>query len=319
MRIAAVDIGTNTILLLVCDIDASGELNAVHHEQRVPRIGRDVDARGSIAQDAFDRAAAVLTEYAAISQSRHADQIAACATSAVRDAQNSKEFIAHCSSVAGIPIRVLTGTEEALLTYRGATLSLPPERRHVAVIDIGGGSTEIIFPESAQGRVRRVSLQTGAVRISERHFQELPPSPEQLANARGDVRDLLRQQRIPGPLPGTLVGVAGTVTTIACLDQCLDEFSISRVEGYTMPRETIDRWLETLTSLSAAEIRSLSQTTAGREDILTAGVLILREMMHAYDFMEITTTVRGLRYGFALQVWEDLRASARGPKPPSNG
>ncbi len=308
MRIAAVDIGTNTILLLVCDIDNAGTLTTLRHEQRIPRIGRDVDSQGVLAQPAFDHAAGVLSEYASIARSLGVETISACATSAVRDARNRNEFINHCTSRTGIPIRVLSGDEEALLTYRGATLSFPDSRQDAAVIDIGGGSTEIIFSAGGRSTLRRVSLQTGSVRITERFFHEIPPSSGALALARRDVGAILQQDRLDGPPPATLVGVAGTVTTLACLDMGLEDFSVSRVDGYTLTLDAIERWLGRLVTLAPAGIRALSGTTAGREDILTAGTLILGEMMRAYGYRELRVTTMGLRYGLALQVWEDLRS-----------
>lgn len=298
MRIGAIDIGTNTILLLIADVSGGRIEKIARHEQRLPRIGKDVDARKRIQPSAMERAAVVLGEYAEIARELMCDRVVACATSAVRDATNRQEFTAQMKAKSGIDIEILSGEEEARLTYVGA-MSGFDGHGGATVIDIGGGSTEITRGDMSGRIVRKASLQVGSVRITERFLKHDPPTERELGDARKFVDDELSRAEIDGG--GILVGVAGTVTTLACLDQQLETFEVEKVAGYRMSRDTIVSWFSTLASKSSDEILRLSRTTQGRADILTAGVLILDRFMSLMDFEEIVTSERGLRYGLVLR------------------
>jgi exopolyphosphatase/guanosine-5'-triphosphate,3'-diphosphate pyrophosphatase len=313
VRIASIDIGTNTLLLLIADIDESGRLVLVHHEQRFPRIGRSVDAEGRISVASFDRTAWILNEYKNLSQQFGAEQIVACATSAVRDAVNKDEFIAYLYQTTGLKIRVLSGEEEAILTYRGAASGLTTENKPAVVIDIGGGSTEIIGPTASGdiARIQKMSLQLGAVRITERFFKHDPPTLGEEGSARKYIREILSASRFLLYEQVNLIGVAGTVTSLACLDQQLKEFIPNKVEGYRLSVEKINGWSKTLAGLSSGEILSLSNVTEGRADILTAGCLILDEIMAHFRFPWILASIRGLRYGLAFVTSEKLNERPR--------
>jgi len=310
MRIAGIDIGTNTVLLLVADIDEGGTIHPVHHEQRFPRLGRHVDRKKLISAAAFDRVGWVLNEYKDLSIQLRADRITACATSAVRDAANGKEFLSFIGSTTGIEVEILGGDEEARWSYRGALSGIGPVSGPAAVIDIGGGSTEVSYPgrtASAGNSLEHLSFQLGALRVTERCFNHNPPAGEEIDRARRLV------QTMWDPVEGldggnhTLVGVAGTVTTLACLDQGLADFEVSRVSGYKLSREHVGNWFRRLAHLQTAEIETLSNATAGRADILTAGTLILMEFMDRFQFKEIIVSERGLRYGLVIREWEKTK------------
>jgi exopolyphosphatase/guanosine-5'-triphosphate,3'-diphosphate pyrophosphatase len=308
MRIAAIDLGTNTILLLVCDVGPSGLITDVLHEERIPRIGRDVDKSGMLTDTAVRNAAAIVTEYRSTAEAFGARTIRACATSAVRDARNGKDFVSRVADLSGVPIRILSGDEEALLTYRGAVKTSHSGNTDAAVIDIGGGSTEIIVPAAHGGEesLRRVSLQVGTVRMTERFFKTVPPQREEHSHASKALRAILETNKLHAPIPRELVGVAGSITTLACLDLRLSTVVKEKVEGYTMNRSTVHAWLERLRWLSPLEVLALSPVAKGREDILLAGLLILNGVMAYYGFERVRTTVRGLRYGFAAACRDEL-------------
>jgi exopolyphosphatase/guanosine-5'-triphosphate,3'-diphosphate pyrophosphatase len=313
VRIAGIDIGTNTVLLLVADVDERGALSPVLNEQRIPRLGRDVDRKKQIHPSAFDRIGWVVSEFKNLAVQLKAERITACATSAVRDAANRDEFLRHLRSTTGIGVEVLPGEDEAYWSYRGAMSGISSVPRPV-VLDIGGGSTEVSFLPPAPGgsgrnSLRYLSFQLGSVRLTERYLQHDPPTEEEINSVRMEI-----ESRWDGmeDLDGgvyTLVGVAGTVTTLACLDQGLSEFDESRVGGYRLSREHVDRWSGRFSGMKKAEIEALSNATAGRADILTAGVLILSEFMRRYRFNDILVSTRGLRYGLVLREWERLAAS----------
>lgn len=307
MRIAAIDIGTNTVLLLVADIDEGGTIRPVAHFQRFPRLGKDVDKTGSISRDAFDRLVSVLDEYKTIARGLMTERIVACATSAVRDAANREDLLEYLKSKTGIIPEVLTGADEALLTFRGAISGLPITERPRAVIDVGGGSTEISYwtaPADRGGHLHRVSLQIGSLRLTERFFRGNPPTRDELRAASEYIGAEL-SKLAPNELGGSLlVGVAGTATTLACLDQGLKDFETDKVRGYILSREKIGHWQLRLSGMTAQEIRALSRATEGRADILTAGVLILHESMERLGWWEMAVSERGLRYGLVLREWE---------------
>lgn len=312
MRIAAIDIGTNTILLLIADID-DDSLRTVHHEERLPRLGRNVDQRGEIHSSAFDRIAWIINEYKNLAVQMRAERIIAIATSAVRDAANKEEFLAYLNQTTGLAPEVLSGDEEAILTYKGALSGFPASVPQSAVIDIGGGSTEISYPTpqrfNGDPALRWYSFQIGAVRMTERFFKHSPPTPPEIEGARQFIIEEISQVRNPGFNSYNLIGVAGTVTTLACLDQGLAEFDVQKVHGYTMDRNRVEYWFSRLSAMSPNEIRSLSEATNGREDILTAGVLILREIMTLLGFQQIVVSERGVRFGLVLREWERFSRS----------
>jgi len=312
MIVAAIDIGTNTLLLLVAEIDENGSIRQMEHQQRLPRLGRDVDRTGAIGIAAFDRIAWIVREYKNLAQQLHADKIITCATSAVRDASNRDEFRNFIEKSTGIGLEILSGDEEAVLSYRGA-LSGVNRPGPFVVLDIGGGSTEIIYQQPGGGNgnavLHRFSLQIGAVRLTERYFKHDPPLPAEIESAKSLIVEELSQIRNPGFQNLTLVGVAGTVTTLACLDQGLEEFDVEKVAGFTLTGEHVAQWISRLTGMTAREISALSNTTSGRADILTAGTLILHEVMSHFRFPSVVVSERGLRFGVVLREWERSRGS----------
>jgi exopolyphosphatase/guanosine-5'-triphosphate,3'-diphosphate pyrophosphatase len=306
MRTCAIDIGTNTFLLLIADITANGVLTPVVQEQRVPRIGRSVDANGVLGVAAFDRSVWILNEFRNIAKHYRCDALTACATSAVRDAANRTEYLGYLRRETGLTVEILSGEQEALLTYRGAVSDAGAEAANHAVIDIGGGSTELIYPSQPgqQNSLRSASTQAGCVRITERFFPTDPPANDDVVSAQNFIRGSFQEI---GPVPDTgyrLLGVAGTVTTLAALDQGLTEYRGDLVSGYKMHREVVGSWRRRLCGMSSAEIRSLSGVTEGREDIIAAGALILETVMELCGFDEVTATERGLRYGIALREFD---------------
>ena len=305
MRIASIDIGTNTVLLLVADVDERGVIHPVEHQQRLPRLGKDVDRDGRIHVSSFDRIAWILNEYKNLANQLGAKKIISCATSAVRDASNKDEFIVYVKKSTGIDVKILSGDEEATITYRGAISGFRKFEQPVAVIDIGGGSTEFSYPtpEKHNGNLKlhRYSLQLGAVRLTERFFKHNPPDPSEIQSAVQYMIEEFAQVRNPGFSNYALVAVAGTATTLACLDQKLDEFDVEKVSGYKMSRDRISQWAMRLSTMTSEQISSLSKTTEGREDILTAGVMILENVMKHFGFSTVVISERGLRYGIILR------------------
>lgn len=305
--VAAIDVGTNTLLLLVAVLDAKGALTPLVDVHRVPRLGAEVDSRKALHPDAVARTIPVLNEFRAIATSCHASRIIACATSAVRDASNRADFINEVQSSTGLSIEVLTGEEEALWSFHGAISGFPPPG-HMVVLDIGGGSTEVIWGDS-HCVSWSASLDIGAVRLTERCFHHDPPSPSEINRASMVIDDAIDSLTQNPPTDAQLVAVAGTPTSLATLACGLKTYSQKAVEGYIMPREQIEGLWNNLSNLPTLEIRRLSEVLEGRADVITAGVLILRKVMDRLGFRAMTVSDRGLRYGLALREFQRSRGS----------
>lgn len=307
MNIAVIDIGTNTVLLLIAGIDSSGNITPLVYEQRIPRLGTGVDASKNLSMQSMQRVVQVLREYRSTMDTFTLDCTVVCGTSAVRDALNRDEFIALVRRETGFEIEVLSGGEEALWTYRGAISGVPGISR-ATVVDIGGGSTEITVGDTVSV-AERVSLDIGSVRLTERFFKHDPPTHPELEKAIEVIEnELVKAARFN--FPGTtLIGVAGTATSLAILDQGIKEFNIHAVTNYTLKLDTVYGLLRTLRSMTVEKILNLSHIMEGRADVITAGVLILREVMAHYEFKEMIVSERGVRYGLVLREWERRKGS----------
>jgi exopolyphosphatase/guanosine-5'-triphosphate,3'-diphosphate pyrophosphatase len=300
--LSSIDMGTNTVLLLIAEVSEDGTISPLLHEQRLPRLGKGVDSSRTLTAHSMDRAIEVLREYRDRVEEHGAASTIVCGTSAVRDAANREEFALRVFRETGFTLEVLTGEMEARWGYRGAVSGVPGLKAAL-VVDIGGGSTEFAAGNERLPHASR-SVDTGSVRLSERFFMHDPPAPEEVEQARASVR-----REIPGievPPGATFVGVAGTVTALAVLAQGLKEFQISTVTNYPLTRLAVDQLFGRLSGLPSRAIRELSSAMEGRADVITAGALILQEVMRHFACDEILVSERGLRYGLLIREWERL-------------
>lgn len=296
--ISVIDIGTNTILMLTVE-PRGGSIVVVDDHHEVARLGRGIDATRTIMPEAFDRMQVFLERYRRIAEELGSERIVAFGTSALRDAENSDEFIAVMHERTGIEIEVLSGDDEARWTYVGALFGLDLDSRRVAVLDIGGGSTELAFGD--QSAVwQALSADIGAVRITERFLSELPPSPADL-EAAIEYADELTATFFDVPSETTLVGVAGTVTTLAAIAQNRERFDADELNGTVLTYEQIESIASKLSLMTESQMADVPQIAAGRADIILGGALILRAAMMRLDANEIVVSTRGVRYGIALR------------------
>jgi len=309
MTIAVIDIGTNTVLLLVADTDRSGDIRTLAYEQRVPRLGRGVDAAGTLDPEAMKRAVDVLREYRDLITPHAPDAVAVCGTSAVRDASNRGEFRRLVREETGFALEILSGEEEALLTYRGGVSGAPRAGRYT-VVDIGGGSTEIITGD-IRNIEERISLDIGSVRLTERCLRHDPPTPAELEAAIEIVENEIARASRFTFAGSTLVGVAGTATSLAVLAQGLKTFDVAAVTNYLLPRESVESLFAMLQRMPSGMIRELSEVMEGRSDVIVAGTLIAREIIAHFRFDSMRVSERGLRYGIVLREAERLRKGER--------
>lgn len=301
MRLTAIDIGTNTILMLIADIVVSGGIRVVRDEHVIARLGKGVDGSRRIVPETFDRVLKYLSNYKRIHDEVHSRRIIACGTSALRDASNREEFIAFIQERLGFAISILSGDEEAELTYLGGVSEFADQQsdQHFAVLDIGGGSTELSFGRSTTINAK-ASLDVGSVRLTERFLKTSPPAPAGLEEAQQYV--LEHMKKLPQLPSGTrCVGVAGTLTTLAAIDLQLSVYDRTRVSGHVLTLETIQKIFDKLKEKRLDEIKAIPQILPQRADIILAGILILMEVMKRVGTDRITASDRGLRFGILFR------------------
>jgi exopolyphosphatase/guanosine-5'-triphosphate,3'-diphosphate pyrophosphatase len=302
MRVAVVDIGTNSTRLLVADV-ADGQVAEVDRRSIVTRLGRGVDTSGQLAGEAVDEVCRTVAEYIEAYESLGAEKVNAIATSAVRDAANSGAFIAELRERFGLDARILTGDEEAGLVYLGATTDRPPSSETTLVIDIGGGSTELVVGTGGEVGFY-TSIQVGTVRHTERYLRTDPPDPGELDALAGDVRSQIDAELTGEAIAtaGAGIAVAGTPTSLAAIDQELDPYDPERVHGYKLPLDTIQRLCSQLASKTLEERLQVTGLHPGRAPTIVAGVVILIQVMRAFGLKEVEVSEHDILHGAALEA-----------------
>jgi exopolyphosphatase / guanosine-5'-triphosphate,3'-diphosphate pyrophosphatase len=300
-RVAAVDIGTNSVLLLVAE-RRDGDLVAVLERARITRLGRGVDATRVLDPEAAEATLACLADYAAEISLSRVDRLDVVGTSAMRDARGGDAFVSRAHALLGVEPRVISGDEEAALTFEGAIVGLGLDGP-VTVFDLGGGSTELIRGDEL-AVVRAVSLDIGSVRLTERHLRSDPPRPDELAAVRADARGALlgAGEGFSGPASPVLVGVAGTVTTLAAYARGVAPYDPARVHGVRLSAAEIARAAEELATMPLAARRALAAIDPKRADVIVAGAVIVEEILAWAGAGELVVSDRGVRWGLAQRL-----------------
>jgi exopolyphosphatase/guanosine-5'-triphosphate,3'-diphosphate pyrophosphatase len=303
-RVAAVDCGTNTIKLLVADLvpDEGAEVELVR-EMRMVRLGQDVDRTGRLADEALQRTFAAIDEYAAIIGAHDVEALRFCATSAARDAANADEFARGVKQRLGVEPEVVTGDVEAALAYDGATRRLAGDLPGpVLVVDIGGGSTELILGDR-HGHVRRArSLDIGSVRLTERHFADDPPTGPQVDAATADVEAALAQTEVAVSEARTVVGVAGTITTVAAGILDLPTYDRRAIDFAELDVEDVHRATATLLAMPRPDRAALPYLHPGRVDVIGAGALILDRVLRRTSVETLLVSEADILDGIAWSI-----------------
>ncbi len=300
-RVAALDLGTNTTRLLVADVDGD-RVEEVVRRTAITRLGEGVDARRRLLPVPIARVRNVLADYRREADELGAERTLLVATSAVRDAENGEAFLGEIEWSYGFATRLLDGDEETRLTFAGVTCGRTLEPGTL-LLDVGGGSTEL----SVDGE-HGVSLDVGAVRLTERFLQGDPPARDEVEAAGAHVRG-----QLPPLEPRHAVGVAGTVTTLAALE--LGGYDGERVHGHVVRAESVERWLDRLASLPLAERRRLAGLEPERAPVIVGGVVVVREVLRAYGLTGLETSVRDILDGAALAA-AALPEPEEGAAPP---
>jgi exopolyphosphatase/guanosine-5'-triphosphate,3'-diphosphate pyrophosphatase len=292
---AAIDLGTNTILMVTGRRLRDGSMEVLDDAHEIARLGKGVDEARQISADAMDRVCRLLCQYRQRAEELGATRVRAFGTSALRDAANKTDLIRAAADQAGIQLVELSGTDEARQTFSGAIFGLNLQSSRYAVIDIGGGSTELALGK--RGDVEQFqSVDVGAVRVTERFFPDLPPTAEQQRQAVLMIRQTL-DELFEFPTDLQLVGVAGTVTTLAAIASGVERFDMRELDGYELSLAAVRELTQQLVQMSPAEISALPQVNDQRADIIGAGSLILRTFLQSHSLTSVTVSTRGIRYG----------------------
>ena len=302
-RVAAIDCGTNSVRLLVADLGPDGSLTDLVREMRVVRLGQDVDRTGRLAPEAVERTLAALADYAETARSLGASRVRMVATSATRDAENSAEFSAAVHEVLGVAPDVISGEEEAALSFAGATSGLRGDHEPALVVDIGGGSTEFVL--GAAGTVQAsLSVDVGCVRLTERHLHDDPPTAEQVSAAVADVERVLAAvvAAVPVSSARTLVGVAGSVTTVAGIALGLEAYDPVRIHHSVLSRDVVRATTDDLLAMTRVERAAIPVMHPGRVDVIGAGALVLATLVDRFGFGEVLVSEHDILDGIALSL-----------------
>ena len=301
MRIAVVDLGTNSTRLLVAEV-VDGAVTELERRTTITRLGQDVDSTGRLADEAMERVFAAMADFRKSIEELGAERVVAVATSAVRDAANGEDFRGALRERFGVTARTISGNEEARLTFLGATAGRADRDAETLVFDIGGGSTEYVVGRAGLNPRFHVSTALGSVRHTERHLADDPPPPEQVSALSLDVEATLERE-IPLELReqvATGIAVAGTATSLAAVDQALDPYDPERVHGYELQLGACEQMLAMLAALPLEKRREVSGLHPDRAPTIVAGAVILVESIRAFGLGSVETSEADILHGAAL-------------------
>jgi len=300
VRVAVVDLGTNSTRLLMAEV-ADGNVRELDRRTEVTRLGEGVDAIGRLAEPAMERVFDALGRYRRVIDDLKAEKVVGIATSAVRDAANRDEFIAMLTDRFGIEPRTISGKEEARLTFRGASLRRDPQTETM-VLDIGGGSTELVVGRPGSDPDFHASAALGSVRHTERHLAGDPPGAAELKELRADARRTVEEE-VPPDIRERVdagIAVAGTATSLAAIDQELEPYDPKRVHGYRLTGDATERMLGRLAALPLHERREMAGLHPDRAPTIVAGAAILLEAMRVFGLWSFEVSEADLLHGAAL-------------------
>jgi len=293
MKLAAIDIGTNTTLMLVAAADRD-RVEVLAERAEITRLGRGIGGDGRLGREGIERTLAVLTEYAQLAR-QHGARIAAIGTEGLRCAPNAAEFLDPAAAILGVPVAVIDGDREALLSWRAAASAFPDAAAGtMAVIDIGGGSTEVIVAHARELKWHR-SLPLGSVRLTERHVRHDPASDGEVAAIFAEAEAALAV--VPWPPRATLIGIAGTVTTLCAMAQNLPSYDATRVHGHRLVATAIEAQATRLRRSTQAERERMAGLDPRRADVILAGACLLLAIMRRAGAGELLVSDRGIRWG----------------------
>ena len=312
-RIATIDLGTNTLLLLIAELREGGNFVVLDDRAQITRLGEGVDRTGLLNETAQNRTLTALKDFAERCRVLGVNEVVAVGTSALRDAGNRDEFKRRLQEECGWQLRVLTGGEEARYSFSAVCGGLDVKGRDVMAIDVGGGSTEIIWGKD--GAIAGwASMQLGSVRLTERYLVADPPTEKECRSVIGAVDQEIVKQRaaLSGMKLQTAVGIAGTFTTLAAVTKRLEVYAHGEVHGSHLTRAEVERLIELFKGKTAAERKRIPGLDPGRADVILAGALLIDRIMAYFAMGEVIVSDQGVRYGM---LYEKLQEKFHQPEP----
>jgi exopolyphosphatase/guanosine-5'-triphosphate,3'-diphosphate pyrophosphatase len=300
-KFASIDIGTNTVRLLILETDAQNDFNPVDSERVITRLGEGMDTEKRILENRISTTLAVLSNFRDRCRAHGDIPIQAVATSAVREAENGDEFVQRARELTGIRIQVIPWEEEARLTLEGVLWKIPHQNKKILAFDIGGGSTEFILSRGNK-IAATAGTRLGTVRLTEKFITRHPVDPDELRNLEDHLSKSLTsvKERLAEFDPELLIGTAGTVTTLAALDKNIYPYDPEKIHGTLLPLERVQGLMDELKSKSIEERLALKPMEPGREDLIIAGTAIALETMKAFGCQTLRVCEYGLREGILL-------------------
>jgi len=300
-RVASIDIGSNSVLLLVAELDRDDTLFALDERIAITRLGKGVDVNGVLDAEAVERTLVALEDLRAYAKTFDVDFLVAVGTAALRDAKNGADFLQRAQEIIGCPVEVISGRREAELVLAGVQTSFEDIQPSTVIFDVGGGSTEFLLCDARRGVVALSSLNIGSVRLTERHVSADPPNDAECTAIRHDV--LAALNTLPAQLsqarPAELIGVAGTVTTLLTIREGLEVYDSQVVNGARIDRAAIAAIIDRLRGVTLGSRRLIAGLEEKRADVITAGSLIVETVMEHFAVDELLVCDRGVRWGAA--------------------
>ncbi len=310
MRVAGIDIGTLTCRLLVAAVppEAEGPIHTIYSDRKILRLGEGVDQTKRLKPEAMVRVIETIREWKTVIESHGVERYTAVATSAVRQAKNREEFVGRVRQETGVEVEVIDGEEEARRTFLGIRSGLPSDVQDILGLDIGGGSTEFIASRQGQP-LKMTSIDMGVVRLTERVLQSDPPRATEIQKAETLIRELTRsaRQKIGDITELTLVGTAGTITSLAAIAQGLPTYDPARIQNYGLELSVIKRIERDVFSKTQSDRVGIPGLEAGREEVIAAGALILRCVMEELNAQRCLVSEYGLREGVLVHLARSCR------------
>ena len=302
MTVASIDIGTNTILLLIAEVNLeTGNIKTVENSYRIPRIGKGLLLGNPMPDENVKRMFTIVSEYSEIIKKHKCEKVLVTGTNALRIAINTPSIIRKLKEKFGYELNVISGKEEAKLSFLGATNNYN-ENKNLLVIDIGGGSTEIILGKGREIHFSK-SYPVGVVTLTEKFFKSDPPAKKDMESFVESLQGFLNEVSIKVGKINTGIAIAGTPTTLACIKLKLQDYDEDLIEGSTLSNEDLQNFVEEISKLNSTEIiQKYSSIVKGREDVLLAGTIILAETVNCLNLNEVKVSTKGIRYG-AIVNW----------------
>lgn len=302
---ASIDMGTNTFRLLIAEVEKSSFFKEVFSAKQITRLGEGFSNDKILKPAAVERAVAALVQFREALKNHKVDDLIVVGTSAIREAKNQEEFIKEVKRQTGFDLKVISGEQEALYTFLGANFIIKNQSDPMMVMDIGGGSTEFI---AAEGDAPTFLMSTGlgVVHLTEKYLRSDPPTAEELRQLRSAIGQVIKPIVYDFPPRCRFVGTAGSVTTLAAIDQSLTEYDPEKINGYPLSRASVERIFKEIASMTLERRRKIAGLEKGREDLLVAGALILLTVMELSGYDPVYVSDYGMREGILLDRYKKM-------------